>query len=98
MPSELARYELFCCGWLAGGQAGGNSPQLTAQDIAIEAADMVLVKNDLRDVVTAIDLSSKTFNRIRWNYMWAMAYNILGTCECVVVVVVVVDERSANGN
>jgi hypothetical protein len=48
---------------------------------------MVLVKNDLRDVVTAIDLSSKTFNRIRLNYMWATAYNILGmycAMSCVV--------------
>jgi len=47
-------------------------------DIAIEAAGMVLVKNDLTDVVTAIDLSRKTFNRIRINYVWAMIYNLLG--------------------
>jgi P-type Cu+ transporter len=39
---------------------------------------MVLVKNDLRDVVTAIDLSSKTFKRIKTNYVWAMVYNICG--------------------
>lgn len=39
---------------------------------------MVLVKNDLRDVVTAIDLSKKTFNRIKINYMWAMIYNLCG--------------------
>eukprot|EP01116_Phalansterium_solitarium_P010814 TRINITY_DN2611_c0_g1_i5.p1 TRINITY_DN2611_c0_g1~~TRINITY_DN2611_c0_g1_i5.p1 ORF type:complete len:569 (-),score=235.48 TRINITY_DN2611_c0_g1_i5:308-2014(-) len=47
-------------------------------DIAVEAASMVLVKNDLRDVVTAIDLSKRTFNRIRMNYMWAMVYNLCG--------------------
>jgi Cu+-exporting ATPase len=47
-------------------------------DIAIEAAGMVLVKSDLRDVVTAIDLSSKTFNRIKANYVWAMIYNVCG--------------------
>ncbi|GAM17038.1 hypothetical protein SAMD00019534_002130 [Acytostelium subglobosum LB1] len=47
-------------------------------DIAIEAADIVLVKSDLRDVITAISLSKKTFNRIRLNYMWATLYNILG--------------------
>eukprot|EP01132_Coremiostelium_polycephalum_P002605 gene2605-3229_t len=47
-------------------------------DIAIEAADIVLVKSDLRDVITAISLSKKTFNRIRLNYLWATLYNILG--------------------
>ena len=47
-------------------------------DIAIEAADMVLVKNDLRDVVAAIDLSKATFSRIQLNYVWAMIYNIVG--------------------
>ena len=47
-------------------------------DIAIETADMVLIKNSLWDVVTAIDLSRTTFRRIRINYVWAMIYNILG--------------------
>jgi Cu+-exporting ATPase len=48
-------------------------------DVAIEAAAMVLVKSDLRDVITAIDLSRKTFNRIQLNYLWAMIYNLVGT-------------------
>jgi len=47
-------------------------------DIAIEAADIVLVKSDLRDVITAITLSKTTFNRIRFNYIWATLYNVLG--------------------
>ncbi|EGC35084.1 hypothetical protein DICPUDRAFT_47891 [Dictyostelium purpureum] len=47
-------------------------------DIAIEAADIVLVKSDLRDVITAISLSKTTFQRIRFNYLWATVYNILG--------------------
>nr|AYW01701.1 HMA5 protein [Morus alba] len=47
-------------------------------DIAIEAADVVLMKSNLEDVITAIDLSRKTFSRIRLNYIWAMGYNILG--------------------
>ncbi|KAF1877283.1 hypothetical protein Lal_00012054 [Lupinus albus] len=47
-------------------------------DIAIEAADIVLVKSSLEDVVTAIDLSRKSMSRIRLNYIWALGYNILG--------------------
>ncbi|XP_077219867.1 copper-exporting ATPase / responsive-to-antagonist 1 / copper-transporting ATPase (RAN1) [Tasmannia lanceolata] len=46
-------------------------------DIAIEAADYVLMRNSLEDVITAIDLSRKTVSRIRWNYVFAMAYNII---------------------
>ncbi|KAL8199531.1 hypothetical protein R6Q57_013099 [Mikania cordata] len=46
-------------------------------DIAIEAADYVLMKNNLEDVITAIDLSRKTFARIHLNYVFAMAYNII---------------------
>jgi Cu+-exporting ATPase len=44
-------------------------------EIAIEAAQIVLVRSDLRDVVAAIDLSRKTFDRIRLNYLWATVYN-----------------------
>ncbi|CAO2827227.1 unnamed protein product [Amaranthus hypochondriacus] len=47
-------------------------------DIAIEAADIVLMKSNLEDVITAIDLSRKTFTRIRLNYLWALGYNVLG--------------------
>ncbi|XP_052209703.1 probable copper-transporting ATPase HMA5 isoform X3 [Diospyros lotus] len=47
-------------------------------DIAIEAADIVLMKSNLEDVITAIDLSRKTFSRIRMNYIWALGYNLLG--------------------
>ncbi|KAF8390882.1 hypothetical protein HHK36_023181 [Tetracentron sinense] len=46
-------------------------------DIAIEAADYVLMRNSLEDVITAIDLSRKTFTRIRLNYVFAMAYNVI---------------------
>jgi Cu+-exporting ATPase len=47
-------------------------------DIAIETGDIVLVKNDLRDVVTAIDLSNYTLNKIKQNLFWAFFYNSLG--------------------
>lgn len=47
-------------------------------DIAIEAADIVLMRSNLEDVITAIDLSRKTFSRIRLNYIWALGYNVLG--------------------
>ncbi|GAA0142285.1 hypothetical protein LIER_03221 [Lithospermum erythrorhizon] len=47
-------------------------------DVAIEAADIVLMKSNLEDVVTAIDLSRKTMSRIRLNYVWALGYNVLG--------------------
>lgn len=47
-------------------------------DIAIEAADIVLMKSNLEDVIIAIDLSRKTFSRIRLNYLWAFGYNVIG--------------------
>ena len=46
-------------------------------DIAIEAADFVLINSDLEDVLAAIDLARLTFNRIRWNYLFASVYNVL---------------------
>lgn len=47
-------------------------------DIAIESGGIVLVKNDMRDVVTALTLSQKTFDRIKLNLFWAFIYNALG--------------------
>ncbi|KJE97127.1 hypothetical protein CAOG_010081 [Capsaspora owczarzaki ATCC 30864] len=46
-------------------------------DVAIEAADMVLLKSDLRDVIVAFDISRKTFRRIQLNFVWAYGYNII---------------------
>lgn len=47
-------------------------------DVAIESADIVLMKNDLRDVPTAILLSRSTIKNIKQNLFWAFAYNTLG--------------------
>lgn len=48
------------------------------QDIAIESADVVLIKNDLRDAAEAIRLSRATMRNIRQNLFWALIYNSLG--------------------
>lgn len=47
-------------------------------DVAIESADIVLMKSDLRDVAKAIELSRKTIKNIKQNLFWAFIYNILG--------------------
>lgn len=47
-------------------------------DIAIESADIVLMKNSLLDAVNAIKLSRKTLKNIRENLFWAFIYNIIG--------------------
>ncbi|WP_295776065.1 copper-translocating P-type ATPase [uncultured Limosilactobacillus sp.] len=47
-------------------------------DIAIEAGDIVLTNNRLLGVVDAIDLSKKTFQRIKLNLFWALIYNVIG--------------------
>lgn len=47
-------------------------------DIAIDSGGIVLVQNDLRGVVRALDISKKTFNRIKLNLFWALIYNTVG--------------------
>lgn len=47
-------------------------------DIAIEAADIVLMKSDLLDAVTAIDLSRSVIRNIKQNLFWAFFYNVIG--------------------
>lgn len=47
-------------------------------DVAIESANIVLMRNDLTAVLTAIDLSHTTLRNIKQNLFWAFAYNLVG--------------------
>lgn len=50
----------------------------TGTDIAIEAADIILMRDDLRSIPAAIRLSRKTMRKIKQNLFWAFIYNIIG--------------------
>lgn len=47
-------------------------------DVAMETGEIVLIKDDLRDVVKAIDISKYTLRKIKQNLFWAFIYNIIG--------------------
>ncbi|GBU24486.1 copper-exporting ATPase [Fibrobacteria bacterium R8-3-H12] len=47
-------------------------------DVAMESADIVLMKSDLRDVPVAINLSKQTIRNIKQNLFWAFGYNVIG--------------------
>lgn len=47
-------------------------------DVAIESADIVLMKSDLMDVPVALELSKKTIRNIKQNLFWAFGYNVIG--------------------
>src|SRR5207237_5101463 len=50
----------------------------TGTDVALESADIALVKGDLRGILRARRLSNATLRNIRQNLFWAFAYNVLG--------------------
>ncbi|WP_088051916.1 heavy metal translocating P-type ATPase [Virgibacillus dakarensis] len=47
-------------------------------DVAMESADIVLMRSDLMDVPTAVELSKSTIRNIKQNLFWAFAYNVMG--------------------
>ena len=54
------------------------SPSAQAADVAIDAADVVLMKSRLSDVPAAIRLSRATLRNIHENLFWAFFYNVIG--------------------
>ncbi|HJW65996.1 MAG TPA: HAD-IC family P-type ATPase, partial [Candidatus Bathyarchaeia archaeon] len=46
-------------------------------DVAVESADVVLIKNDPRDVAVLIRLSKKTMQKMNQNLVWATGYNVV---------------------
>ncbi len=50
----------------------------TGTDVAIESADVVLIKDSLQDVITAIELSKATIRNVKQNLFWAFIYNTIG--------------------
>jgi Cu+-exporting ATPase len=46
-------------------------------DVAVDSGDIILIKDDPRDVATSVELSKKTFGKIRQNLFWAFFYNVI---------------------
>jgi len=89
IPFSARASELQEKGHLVGmvGDGVNDAPALTqadvgfaigsGTDVAIEAGDIILIRDDLRDVVAAIQLSKRTVKQVMQNLAWAFGYNTL---------------------
>jgi len=59
-------------------QADLGIAMASGNDIAIEAGEIILIKNDLMDIPLSIDISRFTFKKIKQNLFWAFIYNTIG--------------------
>jgi Cu2+-exporting ATPase len=59
-------------------QANVSISMHSSTEVAMETAEIILMRDRLTDIVESIRLSRATFNKIRQNLFWAFAYNVLG--------------------